>query len=226
MKLSDSYYQQNDVVDISRDLLGKTLFSRIDGQLTAGIIVETEAYRGPEDLGSHAYNHKRTPRNEIMYAEGGVVYMYICYGIHNMLNFVTGIHGVSHAVLIRAVEPTIGIELMRSRRRIEKDDKRLCKGPGALAQAFGLNKTHNAISLQSNVIWVEDHGLTLPPENIVACPRIGLNIAEPYKSINWRFYIKGNKYVSRPLSAIKENERMNKLGVDDFTKSQSISTSQ
>lgn len=213
MKLSEAYYQQNDVVDISRDLLGKTLFSRIDSQLTAGIIVETEAYRGPEDLGSHAYNHKRTPRNEIMYADGGVVYMYICYGIHNMLNFVTGAKGVSHAVLIRAVEPTVGIELMRSRRGIENDDKRLCKGPGALAQAFGLNKTHNGISLQSDVIWVDSNDVMVPSESIVACPRIGLNIAEPYKSINWRFYIKGNKYVSRPLPAVQENERISKPSV-------------
>lgn len=209
MKLPASYYQQNDVVDISRNLLGKTLFSNLEGELTGGIIVETEAYRGPEDLGSHAYNHRRTARNEIMYADGGVVYMYICYGIHDMLNFVTGVKGVSHAVLIRAIEPTIGVEIMRNRRGFENDDKRLCKGPGALAKALGLNKTHNGISLVEDTIWVEDRGFTIDNENVVACPRIGLNIAEPFKSINWRFYIKNNSYVSRRLSSVQEKQHEN-----------------
>ncbi|HEX8355836.1 MAG TPA: DNA-3-methyladenine glycosylase, partial [Segetibacter sp.] len=106
MKLPISFYQNDDVVTLSENLLGKYLYTFVDNQLAGGIIVETEAYRGPEDRGSHAYNHRRTARNEIMYAQGGVVYMYICYGIHDMLNIVTGKEGESHAILIRAIEPT------------------------------------------------------------------------------------------------------------------------
>jgi len=198
MKLPATYYQQNDVVDISRDLLGKKLFTRVGGLLTGGIIVETEAYRGPEDRGSHAYNSRRTARNEIMYAPGGVVYMYICYGIHDMLNIVTGAEGVSHAALIRAIEPIVGIDVMRMRRGVENDDRRLCKGPGALAKAFGLSKVHNGVPLDGDEVWIEDGELKPEGDAIVACPRIGLNIEEPYKSIPWRFYLKGNKYISRP----------------------------
>ena len=200
MKLPESFYQDDEVVSLSSKLLGKYLFTCVDGQLTGGINVETEAYRGPEDRGSHAYNHRRTARNEIMYSEGGVVYMYICYGIHDMLNIVTGKEGESHAILIRAIEPTVGLDIIRERRGFVNDDKRLCKGPGALAKALGLKKLHNGISLQSDEIWIEDRSNAIAEESIVACPRIGLNIEEPYKSIPWRFYIKGNKYVSRGVS--------------------------
>jgi DNA-3-methyladenine glycosylase len=197
MKLPQAFYQQNDVVSIARDLLGKYLFTRTDGLLTGGIIVETEAYRGPEDVGSHAYNNRRTSRNDVMYAKGGVVYMYICYGIHDMLNIVTGEEGESHAVLIRAIEPTVGLDVMRLRLGFENDDRRLCKGPGALAKALGLKKNHNGLSLESDTVWLEDLQNDIKHDDIVACPRIGLNIAEPYKSIPWRFYLRGNKHVSR-----------------------------
>ena len=151
---------------------------------------------GPLDRGSHAWNSRRTPRNEVMYAAGGLVYMYICYGIHDMLNIVTGPAEIPHAVLIRAVEPVSGIEIMRERRGIFDNDFRLSQGPGALAKAFGLNKTHNTLSLQNNIVWIED-GVSIEGDQIAAVPRVGLNIEEPYKSIPWRYYIKGNKYVSR-----------------------------
>lgn len=197
-KLTNAFYQGDDVVTISRELLGKSLFVNTEDQITGGIIVETEAYRGPEDLGSHAYNNRRTPRNEIMYSAGGVVYMYICYGIHDMLNIVTGKQNTAHAVLIRALKPTIGLDIMRERRKVHNDDNRLCRGPGALAKALALRKVHNGISLQQDEIWIEDHGLIIPDNEIVAGPRIGLNIEEPYKSIAWRFYKKGDPNVSRP----------------------------
>ncbi|WP_207423363.1 DNA-3-methyladenine glycosylase [Desertivirga brevis] len=197
MKISNEFYQRENVVLIAAELLGKHLYTNIDGQLTAGIIVETEAYKGPEDLGSHAYNHRRTSRNEMMYAAGGVAYMYICYGIHDMLNIVTGAENSSHAVLIRALEPSEGVDIMRHRRKIYNDDTKLCKGPGALAKAMGLNKTHNGISLQGDEVWLEDKLIHVDKENVVAAPRIGLNISEPYKSIPWRFYIGGNRFISR-----------------------------
>lgn len=139
-KLSNEFYQRDDVVAISRELLGKYLFVQTEGEITGGIIVETEAYRGPDDVGSHAFNHRRTARNDIMYSTGGVVYMYICYGIHDMLNIVTGTENTAHAVLIRALKPVAGLEVMRERRKVFTDDNRLCRGPGALAKALALRK--------------------------------------------------------------------------------------
>ncbi|WP_423149610.1 DNA-3-methyladenine glycosylase [Rubrolithibacter danxiaensis] len=201
MKLSQEYYQQEDVVFIAEDLLGKQLFTYIDGELTGGTIVETEAYKGPEDRGSHAWNNKRTPRNEMMYAAGGVVYMYICYGIHDMLNIVTGKENTSHAILIRAMQPAVGVELMRQRRALFNNDERLCQGPGALAKALGLSKKQNGCSLSGEEVWIEEVGNKITPDQIIRSPRVGMNFEGPYKSIPWRFYIKRNKFVSKPRIA-------------------------
>ena len=198
MKLPLSFYQRDDAVLVARQLLGKHVYTSIDGRLTGGLIVETEAYQGPEDRGSHAYNHRRTPRNETMFNAGGVVYMYICYGIHDMLNIVTGIEGSSHAVLIRAIEPRIGVDIMRERRNLFNEDSRLCRGPGALAKALGLVKAHNGISLLEDKIWIEDKGDVIEEEDIIPSARVGMNFDGPYKTIPWRFYVRGNKNVSRP----------------------------
>ncbi len=197
-KLPLSFYQRDDVVQISRELLGKYVYSDINGVLCGGIIVETEAYCGPLDRGSHAFNGRRTPRNETMYGPGGIVYMYICYGIHDMLNIVSGTEGMSHAILIRAIEPVAGLEAMRERRNIFNNDTKLCQGPGSLAKAMGLSKVHNGLDLQKDVIWIEDKGLDYPKEEIIASARVGMNFEGPYKTIPWRFYIKGNPNVSRP----------------------------
>ncbi|MDB5119286.1 MAG: DNA-3-methyladenine glycosylase [Sphingobacteriales bacterium] len=200
MKLPLSFYQRDDVILIAKELLGKYLYTNIDGKITGGMIVETEAYNGPDDRGSHAYNNKRTPRNEMMYNHGGVVYMYICYGIHDMLNIVTGTEDSSHAVLIRAIEPLTGIETMRERRNLFSNDNRLCQGPGALGKALGLNKSHNGIGLQYDIIWMDDVGLAFTEDQVKASPRVGMNFEGPYKTIPWRFYLKGNKFVSKPHS--------------------------
>ena len=197
-KLPQRFFQREDVLQIAIELLGKDLYTNIGGQLCGGKIVETEAYRGPDDRGSHAYNGRRTPRNEMMYQEGGLVYMYICYGIHDMLNIVSGKKGMSHAILIRALEPHTGIDIMRERRKIFNKDQRLCQGPGALARAMGLNKAHNGIDLQDDVVWITDTGKKYSADEILASPRIGMNFEGPYKLIPWRFYLKGNPYVSRP----------------------------
>ena len=200
MKLPLSFYQRNDAVLVARELLGKHVYTRIDGEVTGGVIVETEAYQGPEDRGSHAFNHRKTPRNEMMFSAGGVVYMYICYGIHDMLNVVTGTDGVSHAVLIRAVEPRVGVELMRERRNVFNEDSRLCRGPGALAKALGLAKAHNGINLLEDTIWIEDKNEVFHENEIIASARVGMNFEGPYKTIPWRFYLKGNRNVSKPHS--------------------------
>lgn len=201
MKLLTGFYQQEDVVRIARNLIGKYLFSNINDGITGGIIVETEAYRGPDDRGSHAHNNRRTPRNEIMYSAGGVVYMYICYGIHDMLNIVTGNKNEPHAVLIRAVQPTAGLDIMRDRRLMYHTDQQLCKGPGALAKAMGLRKSHNGIDLQKDMIWIEDRGLHFTDDQVTTSARVGMNFDGPYKTIPWRFYVTGNRYVSRSVAA-------------------------
>lgn len=197
-KLPLSFYQREDVVQIAHELLGKDLYTNIAGQLCGGTIIETEAYRGPDDRGSHAFNDRRTPRNEMMYQAGGCVYMYICYGIHDMLNIVSGMEGMSHAILIRALEPHTGIDIMRERRNIVSKDQRLCQGPGALAQAMGLKKTHNGIDLQEDMIWINETGITYSDDEIISSPRVGMNFEGAYKLIPWRFYVKGNSFVSRP----------------------------
>lgn len=196
--LEQKYYQSDDVVGIARDLIGRTIYSRADGLLTAGIIVETEAYRGPEDRGSHAFGGLRTARNEMMYAGGGSIYMYICYGIHDMLNIVTGVEGSSHAILIRAIQPVIGIDIMELRRASPaRSANRLGSGPGLVAKVLGLGKKDNGRALDGELIWVGADKIRVDDGDIVAAPRIGLNIPEPFLSIPWRFYLKGNASVSR-----------------------------
>ncbi|HEY9560748.1 MAG TPA: DNA-3-methyladenine glycosylase, partial [Anseongella sp.] len=118
MKLSDVFYQREDVVQISRELLGKYLFTRLNGEITGGMIVETEAYHGPEDRASHAWKGRFTNRTRVMYGQGGMAYVYLCYGIHHLFNVVTAGNGVPHAVLVRAIEPTLGIERQLERRRM------------------------------------------------------------------------------------------------------------
>ena len=160
-KLPLSFYQQDDVLEISRQLLGKYLLTHFDNQLTGGMIIETEAYRAPEDRASHAYGMHRTKRNAIMYQAGGFCYVYLCYGMHAMFNVVTNQEGIPHAILIRAIEPIIGIETMLARRHKQKLDSHLTGGPGTLAQALGIHPSHNGLSLLSSQIWIEDRGIQI-----------------------------------------------------------------
>jgi DNA-3-methyladenine glycosylase len=196
-KLPLSFYQHDDVLELSRLLLGKYLMTAFDGIQTGGMIVETEAYRGPEDRASHAFGNRKTKRNSVMYEEGGVCYVYICYGLHHLLNVVTHREGVPHAVLIRAIEPKVGIETMLKRRGKEKVIRSLTAGPGALAQALGITRNHNGISLTGDVIWIEDHGVAVPNKEIVASPRIGVAYAGEDASLPWRFRIKNNPWTSQ-----------------------------
>lgn len=196
-KLPLSFYTRNDVVQISRDLLGKFLLTRIGGEtVTGGMIVETEAYHGPEDKASHAYKGRFTARTKIMYEEGGVAYVYFCYGIHYLFNVVTNIKGVPHAVLVRALEPTDGIDLMLKRRKKEQFDQRLAAGPGSVCQALGITKEQNALSLQGDEIWIEDRDVNVSPEEVIASPRVGVQYAGEDALLPWRFRIRGNKFSS------------------------------
>ena len=186
-RLSKKFYLGSDVIRISRQLLGKQLVTDVRGRRTGGIIVETEAYAGVTDRASHAYGNRRTARNEIMFHEGGVAYVYFCYGMHWLLNFVTNRVDVPDAVLIRAIQPTIGIETILRRRNRKKVDGRLAGGPGMLSQALGIERSFNGESLLSERIWVEDTGRRIDPRRIVASPRIGVDYAGPDARRPWRF---------------------------------------
>lgn len=198
MKLPHSFYTGTDVVAISKRLLGKYLFTCIDGLLSGGYIVETEAYNGSIDKASHAYGNRRTNRTEIMFREGGIAYIYLCYGIHEMLNVVTSTEGHAQAILIRAIEPTEGIETILWRRGMEKVKPNITAGPGSVAKALGIDRKLNGISLQSDELWIEDRGLNFTDDQIAAVPRIGVAYAGQDALLPYRFYVKGNPFVSKP----------------------------
>jgi DNA-3-methyladenine glycosylase len=190
MMLKRDYYLQADVIQLSQDLLGKYLFTCFEDKMTGGKIIETEAYRGPEDKASHAYGNRRTKRNEVMYHKGGICYVYVCYGIHCLFNIVTHREGIPHAILIRAIEPEIGIEYMIKRRKTKFQSPTLTSGPGSLTQALGIAKAHNGSLLTGPEIWIEDRGLHIPPERILSGPRIGIDYAGEDALLPWRFLLK------------------------------------
>jgi DNA-3-methyladenine glycosylase len=198
MKLPSSFYLNTDVVHLAKSLIGKYLFTCIDDIVTGGYIVETEAYNGVIDRASHAFGNRNTPRTSTMFMEGGIAYVYLCYGIHEMFNVVTSIEGQPHAILIRAIYPTDGIEAMLWRRNMETLKPNITRGPGSVAKALGISRAINAISLQSDTLWIEDRGLIIPDENIASAPRIGVDYAGEDASLPYRFYVKGNVYVSKP----------------------------
>jgi len=194
-KLGEEFYQRTNVVQIARELLGKTLYTRIDGIMTGGMIVETEAYSWKE-RGSHAYNNRRTTRNEIMFGTGGFTYVYLCYGIHNLFNVVTNRESVAEAVLIRALEPVAGEEYMIKRTKA-KNSKKITSGPGKLTKALGIDRKMNAKYLLEDEIWIED-AAQVAKNKIVTGSRIGIDYAGEDASLPWRFQIKDNPWVSKP----------------------------
>lgn len=187
MVLPASYYQHDDVIFLAKDLLGKTLATKINGKETAGIITETEAYAGIGDRASHAYGGRRTNRTETMYSEGGVSYVYLCYGIHHLFNIVTNKRDVPEAVLIRAIWPTRGINEILKRRRSEKLRADICIGPGKVSVALGINKLHDKEPLTKNKIWIEDTGIKIPKKDIIIGPRIGVDYAGADALLPYRF---------------------------------------
>lgn len=189
-----SFYLEEDVVGLSRSLIGKALFTRVHDQVTGGLIVETEAYRGPEDRASHAFNNRRTPRNEVMYHQGGVAYVYLCYGIHSLLNVVSNQEGIPHDILIRAIEPLVGIDLMMTRRGKSRVDRTLTGGPGALSQALGISTELNGVSLAGPQVWIEETEYT--PLPLIASPRVGVGYAQEDALLPWRFRVKDHPFTS------------------------------
>jgi len=187
--LSKNFYTRDDVVKISRALIGKVLVSTVGGIVTSAIITETEAYAGIRDRASHAYGDRRTARTEPMYAEGGTTYVYLCYGIHHLFNVVTGRAGAPNAVLVRAGAPLQGLDTMRERRGGSAPDSRLLSGPGSLAKALGITTALTGTSLIEGVIRIENHGFRVAPSRIVAGPRVGVDYAGADARLPYRFRV-------------------------------------
>lgn len=199
-KLTNDFYSGSDVVKIAKKLLGKILVTTFCGNLTSGRIVETEAYAGVTDKASHSFGGRRTNRNEHMYGQGGISYVYICYGIHTMFNVVTNKTNTPDAVLIRALEPIEGINCMLQRTGKKQLDNTLTKGPGNLCRAMGIAKTHSGIYLNCDEIFIADDGFSFSDEAIAASKRIGIDSAGMDALLPYRFYIRGNQFVSgRPV---------------------------
>lgn len=195
-KLGLNFYLSNDVVLIAKNLLGKILVTKFNDEATTGRIVEVEAYNGENDKASHAFGGRRTKRTEIMFAEGGVAYVYLCYGIHYLFNVVTNHKNIPHAILIRAVEPIKGVEMMLKRTQKKKLDFSLTKGPGNVSKALGLHTNHSGVSLLSKELFIAEDGFVYDDKEIIASPRIGVDYAAEDAKLNYRFFVKGNLFVS------------------------------
>lgn len=195
-KLPRDFYTRSNVVTVARDLLGKLLVVPTrNGARVSGKIVEVEAYRGPQDRAAHSYGGRRTKRTETMYGIGGTAYVFFVYGMYNQFNVVTNAADAPHAVLIRAIEPVEGIDVMR-RRRPGKTDHSLTNGPGKLCIALDIDRKLDAADLLGNRVWLED-GERVPRSRILSGPRIGIDYAEEWIDKPWRFWLKDNPYVSR-----------------------------
>lgn len=176
-KLPHTFYLRNDVVEISRELLGKVLCSKLDGRITKAMITETEAYAGINDKASHAYGDRRTARTAPMYGRGGTAYVYLCYGIHHLFNVVVGDVDVPLAILIRAAKPVEGSDIMRQRRGKLAASQISLAGPGVLSQALGITTELTGVSLLDNRIWIEDQQIAVKTKDVVVGPRIGIDYA-------------------------------------------------
>jgi len=195
-KLPREFYTRANVLTVSRALLGKLLVAPApDGARVSGIIVETEAYRGPEDRASHAYGGRRTKRTETMYQTGGTAYVYFVYGMYHQFNVVSNKAEIPHAILVRALEPVEGLELMQARRHGHAG-RALTNGPGKLCIAMGIDRRLDAADLLGEKVWLEE-GRSVSSRAIASGPRVGIDYAEDWVDKPWRFWIKDNPYVSR-----------------------------
>ena len=200
-KLPRNFYTKDDTISIARDLLGKLIVVPDEnGRRVSGMIVETEAYLGVTDRAAHSFGGRRTPRNEATYLKGGHAYVFFIYGMYYQLNVVTGPANHPHVVLIRAVEPVEGIEIMSERRGPMKD-RNLTSGPGKLCIALNIDKTLNAEDLLGKKIWLEEHR-TFADTDIAVGKRIGIDYAGEDAEKPWRFWVKGNGFVSKSQNPV------------------------
>ena len=196
-KLPREFYTRANVLTVARELLGQVLVVPTpDGTRVSGIIVETEAYRGPRDRASHAAGGRRTGRTETMYQIGGTAYVYFVYGMYHQFNVVTNAREVPHAVLVRALEPVEGIELMRERRP-GRSDADLTNGPGKLCMALGIDRALDRTDLTGDRVWIEDGRRRIPRASIACGPRIGIEYSGEWAKKPWRFWLRDSPSVSR-----------------------------
>jgi DNA-3-methyladenine glycosylase len=198
-KLPRAFYTRPSVIAVARELLGQRLVVPApDGTRVSGRIVETEAYQGPEDRASHAYGGRRTARTETMYLLGGTAYVYFVYGMYHQFNVVTSVPGCPHAVLIRALEPCEGIDVMRRRRGLTRE-RDLTSGPGKLCIALGIDRRLDRADLLGERVWIEEDGPATAPADVAVGPRVGIDYAEAWAKRPWRFWLRGSAFVSRPV---------------------------
>ena len=195
-KLPVEFYKRKDVVLIARELIGKIIVTNFDGITTSGRIVETEAYIGLTDKASHSFGRRRTARNDHMYAAAGTAYVYICYGMHHLFNVVTNKKDIPDAVLIRAVEPLTGVDIMLQRTGRQKIDNTLTKGPGNAARALGISKNNSGLNLLQQEIFIAADNFIIKKKQIGTSRRIGVESAGEAALLPYRFYVKGNPFVS------------------------------
>ena len=197
-RIKKSFYIREDVIQVAKDLLGKFLVTNLNGEgITSGIIVETEAYAGVTDRASHAFGDRRTKRTEIMYMEGGVAYVYLCYGIHSLFNIVTNKKDIPHAVLIRGIKPVDGIDIMRKRTGKQSVDDRSGIGPGNVSKLLGIHFSISGEPLTDNRIWLEDRGIKTVQQEIIIGKRVGVDYAGEDALLPYRFQIKRKLNISR-----------------------------
>jgi len=190
MKLSREFYLSENVVETARCLLGKVLTTNLNGGIAGGMITEAEAYAGINDRASHAFGNRITPRTEVMYEEGGIAYVYLCYGMHHLFNVVTNKRGVPHAVLIRGIMPVSGQQLIFSTTGKNSDDYRNFNGPAKVTRALGIHTRHTGYDLLGERIWIEDHDLMIRDDDIIKGPRVGIDYAGADALLDYRFRIK------------------------------------
>jgi DNA-3-methyladenine glycosylase len=191
-----SFFRRNAVQVIARDLLGKVLVTCFEGMKTSGRIVETEAYAGVTDRASHAFGGRLTERTRVMYEPGGLSYVYLCYGMHHLCNVVTNDVDVPHAVLIRALEPMDGLDVMQRRTSGGLRETQLCSGPGRLSKALGISTQHTGLPLSGDCFFIGDDGYVRDESVILATPRIGVDYAGDDAALPYRFILRGHPCVS------------------------------
>jgi len=193
--LPQSFYRRSALI-VARECIGKFLVSRVGGTTTVGRIVETEAYRGPDDAAAHSYRGRRTPRTEVMFGPAGYAYVFVLYGMHHAFNVVTARRGKPEAVLIRAIQPIEGVPVMARRRRLPVGHRSLADGPGKLCQALGITKEHYGADLTQGIITITDG----PRAPVVASSRVGIDYAGEWANKPWRFAERGSVFVSKVRS--------------------------
>jgi DNA-3-methyladenine glycosylase len=196
-RLARDFYTRADTLSVARGLLGKRLVVPApEGSRVSARIVEVEAYRGVEDRAAHSYGGRRTARTEVMFRVGGTAYVFFVYGMHHQFNVVTGPEDLPHVVLVRAVEPEEGIDLMRRRRPVKKE-RELTDGPGKLCRALGIDGGYNGEDLTGRRIWIEETGARFADGEIASGPRVGIDYAGEDALKPWRLWVRGSEFVSR-----------------------------